>query len=476
MNQVKIITTFILILSLFTVVFFLIYLQFISSKPENLSSLSQEKLIEKAKNYIEREKPDSALNVLSFALKKNPVDPEIHYLLARVYHLGNSFTLAEEYCLKALELEWDYPRALVLMTDIKFEQGLEDWQKRDKTESLKNFLFVLRNSPDRIKIEKIAELTGGKYKLKRLTRDIFPDYAPRFSRDGKRIIFYSDTSFLSEDFGWGKNIKRKSQIFQIDVSEGRRICLTQGDSSVQFPDISSDGKKIIYEKENPNPETQDLIFNYDRDLYIKKLDNGEEIRLTDNKWYDGQASFSPDDKKIVYVSGFSIKIMGLYTKEIINLDEPEGIIIKWEKPVNQYYPSFSPDGKEILFQAGFQKRKIYIIDTDGKNLRDLSRIEDEDYYPSFSPDGKKIIFVSKRTRAEELYLMDRDGKNQIRLTFDKMDKKHPRFSPNGKQIVYVAKESEKPDPYFEIYLLSLDEIIPKEKLLARIESMLVLNK
>jgi Tol biopolymer transport system component len=53
-----------------------------------------------------------------------------------------------------------------------------------------------------------------------------------------------------------------------------------------------------------------------------------------------------------------------------------------------------------------------------------------------------------------------------------MDKKHSCFSPDGKKIVYVAKESEKPDPYFEIYILSLDEIIPKEKLLARIENML----
>ncbi|MGB2698220.1 MAG: tetratricopeptide repeat protein, partial [Candidatus Zixiibacteriota bacterium] len=284
----KILTTFLLVLSLFAVVFFLIYLQFFSSKPEILTSLSQEELIQKAKTYIEKEKPDSALKVLSFALKKNPDQPEAYYLLARMYYQDHSFTLAEEYCLKALQL--GYPQALELMTDSRFQQGLEDWQGKDKTQSLKNFLYVLKNSFDREKIEKIAELTGGKYKLKRLTHDIFPDYAPRFSRDRKRIIFFSDTSYLSEDFGWGKNIKRKSQIYQIDVSGEGRICLTHGDSSVQFPGISSDGKKIVYEKENPNPETQDLVFNYDRDLYIKRLDSEEEIRLTQNKWYDGQAS------------------------------------------------------------------------------------------------------------------------------------------------------------------------------------------
>jgi Tol biopolymer transport system component len=460
-----------IILVLFLLSFLLIYKQFLSRDRKISKTVSPEEFVE-AKAYLEMEKPDSALKVLGLAVRKDPGNPETYYLLAQACRAGKNFTLAEEYCLKALGLKSDYPQALKLMTDIRFEKGLEDWEKKDNTQSLKNFLYVLRNSSDREKLEKIAELTGGKYKLKMLTQDIFPDYAPRFSRDGKKIIFFSDTSYLSEDFGWGKNVKRKSQIYQIGVSSKERICLTHDDSSVQFPGISADGEEIIYEKENPNPETQDLVFNYDRDLYIKRLDNKEEIRLTQNNWYDGQASFSPDDKKIVYVSGFSIKLMDLKTREIINLDQPEGIIIKWEKPVNQYYPSFSPDGKEILFQAGFQKRKIYLIDTDGKNLRDLSGIDDEDYYPSFSPDGQRIVFVSDRTGEEELYLMDKDGKNQIRLTFDGMDKKHPCFSPDGKKIVYVAKESEKPDPYFEICLLSLDEIIPKEKLLTRIENMI----
>lgn len=454
--------------------FFLIYSQFFSSEQKISSNLSQEELVVKAKVHLEKDKPDSALQVLSLALKKDPSHPETHYFLAKAYHLSEQLTLAEQYCLKALNLRKEYPEALNLLTQIRFIIGMRDWQK-DKTQSLKNFLFVLRNSSDQNKLEKIAELTGGKYKLKRLTNDIFADYAPRFSRDGKRIIFFSDTSYLSEDFGWGKNIKRKSQIYQIDVSGVGKTCLTHDDSSVQFPSFSSDGKRIVYEKENPNPETQDLVFNYDRDLYIKRLDDGKEIRLTQNKWYDGQANFSPDDKKIVYVSGFSIKIMDLKTRKITNLDQPEGIIIKREKPVNQYYPSFSPDGKEILFQAGFQKRKIYLMDTDGKNLRGLSQIKDEDYFPSFSPDGQKIIFVSGRTGDEEFYLMDKDGKNQTQLTFDGMDKKHPCFSADGKHIAYVAKKREEPDPYFEIYLLSLNETIPKEKLVTRLENMLKKN-
>ncbi len=447
-------------------------MQFFPKDQEISASLSLEELIAESQTLLDRQKPDSALQALSFALKKDPAHAETHYLLARANYLGKSLTLAEEHCLKALSLKREYPEALTLFDEIKFEKGLIDWEKKEKTASLKNFLYVLKHSPDQAKLEKIAELTGGKYKLRRLTNDIFADYAPRFSHDGKKIVFFSDTSFLSEDFGWGKSTVRKSKVYQLELPTGEKVCLTGDDSSVQFPSFSADDRKIVYEKENPNPEAQKLTFNSDRDLYIKRLDSGEEIRLTNNDWYDGQASFSSDDEKIVYVSGFSIRLMDLKTKESTNLDEPEGLIIKWEKPVNQYYPSLSPDGKEILFQGGFQRRKIFLMDCDGKNLKHLSQVDNEDYYPSFSPDGKKILFISDRTGDEELFSMDRDGKNQIRLTFDGMDKKHPSFSPDGTQIAYVAKKENEPDHYFEIYLLSLNEIISEEKLVDRLDNML----
>jgi len=469
-------TSFLLLVFLAAVIFFLTYLQFFPVEQHISAGLSREELVEIAKDYLEDEEPDSALKILSLALKKEPADPETHLLLAQAYYLGKSLTLAEECCLKALRLKSDYPEASGLMTDIRFEKGLENWQKRDNNQSLKNFLYVLRNSSDRDKLGRIAELTGGKYKLRRLTNDIFADYAPRFSHDGKKIVFFSDTSFLSEDFGWGKSTVRKSKVYQLELSTGQKVCLTGDDSSIQFPSFSSDGKRIVYEKENPNPEAEKLTFNSDRDLHIKRLDSGQEIRLTNNSWYDGQASFSPDDERIVYVSGFSVRLMDLKTKESTNLDEPEGLIIKWEKPVNQYYPSFSRDGKEILFQAGFQRRKIFLMDCDGKNLKHLSQLDNEDYHPSFSPDGRTIVFISDRSGGEELYLMDRDGKNQIRLTFDGMDKKHPCFAPDGSQIAYVAKKEKEPDHYFEIYILSLNEIISRERLVDRLDNMLRMDE
>lgn len=53
-------------------------------------------------------------------------------------------------------------------------------------------------------------------------------------------------------------------------------------------------------------------------------------------------------------------------------------------------PSVSPDGKTIAFVTG---NKIWLIDRDGKNLRQLLQDGRNQQRPVFSPDGTKIAFI-----------------------------------------------------------------------------------
>jgi TolB protein len=207
---------------------------------------------------------------------------------------------------------------------------------------------------------------------------------------------------------------------------------------------------------------------------LKDLKSKKVKRLTQNKVYDGVATFSPDNEKILFVSDQygGICVMGLDTKKVKSLYQWEEKLLPKISPPLPFYPSFSSDGKKILFDAGFAKRKIYMMDADGENLKCLSGLENEDFFPSFSPDVKRIAFISNRDGADELYLMNSDGAQERRLTFDGMDKKYPCFSPDGKTIAYVAKPEEQKDQYFEIYFLSLNQIILKNELIKRIENLL----
>jgi TolB protein len=73
---------------------------------------------------------------------------------------------------------------------------------------------------------------------------------------------------------------------------------------------------------------------------------------------------------------------------------------------------FSPDGKRIVFHAtaeGASAPDLYVINTDGSNLRRLTTHPDSDTTPTWSPSGTEIAFTSDRTGRPQIYIMSADG-------------------------------------------------------------------
>ena len=446
--------------------------------------MSKEECLKVASEYILKNQPESAIYPLLSAIQKDEDDPQAHFLLAQTYYQTQIYPLARRECEEALALDAQNKKAFDLLTQIRFEQGKMDWDKGNLREAISEFIYILNNSQNQKLIDSIANLTGGKYKIKRLTNDLFFDNAPSFSHDGKRIIYHSDTSYYLEDYGLKKKEVKKSRIFVMGLNGENKLCLSSNerdDSSEQFARFSSDDKKIVYEKENHHPEQKDTIFNLDHDLFMKDLGTGKVRHLTNDDTYDGLASFSLDDRRILFVRGYSGGGSSIF---ILNLDtgEEKGVFLKesfMEKIIRRptglvlpYSPSFSPDGEQILFQAGYKTRKIFLMDENGENLICLTKGQTDDFFPAFSPDGKKIVFVSNQDDQENLYLVNRDGSNRTRLTYDGGEKKYPSFSPDGDLIVFAAKQKDQDDRYYEIYILNLNETISKEKLIQRLEEML----
>src|SRR5258707_8918232 len=72
----------------------------------------------------------------------------------------------------------------------------------------------------------------------------------------------------------------------------------------------------------------------------------------------------------------------------------------------------APDGKTVIFvvttsDLARAKRNshIWAMDTDGKNLRQLTTSDKSESSPTFSPDGKQILFVSSKDGSANFYLM-----------------------------------------------------------------------
>ena len=53
--------------------------------------------------------------------------------------------------------------------------------------------------------------------------------------------------------------------------------------------------------------------------------------------------------------------------------------------------------------------EIYVMDTDGGNLQNLTNAPGDDEYPSWSPDGKQIVFTADRSGKDwnrQIYVRD----------------------------------------------------------------------
>ncbi len=101
--------------------------------------------------------------------------------------------------------------------------------------------------------------------------------------------------------------------------------------------------------------------------------------------------------------------------------------------------SFSADGGKIVFTSSRDgNSEIYVMNADGTNQKRITNSLGTDAHASFSPDGTKITFTSDREGGLEVFTMNSDGTNAVRLTNPPFSKTTPSFSPDGTRIIYTA--------------------------------------
>ena len=81
------------------------------------------------------------------------------------------------------------------------------------------------------------------------------------------------------------------------------------------------------------------------------------------------------------------------------------------------YPAWSPDGSKLAFASTFDGSwDIYVMQTDGSGLLQLTSHPAQDWHPTWAPDGRWIAFVSDRSGTSDIFLVRADGIELIQLT------------------------------------------------------------
>ncbi len=92
---------------------------------------------------------------------------------------------------------------------------------------------------------------------------------------------------------------------------------------------------------------------------------------------------------------------------ITSCSKPENSQIEHGAILNQV--DYTTEDRIAFASYSSGKSQIYIMNSDGTNIKNISENDFNEFGFSWSPDGTKIVFTSSRDGHYQIYLMNSDG-------------------------------------------------------------------
>lgn len=159
-----------------------------------------------------------------------------------------------------------------------------------------------------------------------------------------------------------------------------------------------------------------------------------------------EASPSPDGQRLVFAVSQTHPVTGepQHDLYIVNRNGM-GMRQLTSAAGYEHQPTWSPDGSRILFRAAASNSSrpdLWVINPDGSGLRNLSGYISTQQLsdlrdPAWSPDGSQIAFIGAAKGQHHVWLMNSDGTNLRQLVQDVGFDSSPTWSPDGQVIAFT---------------------------------------
>lgn len=239
------------------------------------------------------------------------------------------------------------------------------------------------------------------------------------------------------------------------------------DPQDDYPDISPDGRRIVFQS-NRTGSWQ---------LWLMNRDGTGLRRLTASGANDRTPVWSPDGTRILFSSdrereGAASTTRDIYVMRLGDADAGDRNAVRLTRsPGQDIHPRWAPGGQAILFnrltgEGRDASAEIMILDADGWNLRRVPLPRGLNTYASLTPDGARLIHRGttretrdgRETENSDIVSSTPDGSDRRRLTDDPAFDGWPVISPDGRTIAFASRRE---GDRFHLYLMPVGGGAPR---------------
>jgi TolB protein len=281
-----------------------------------------------------------------------------------------------------------------------------------------------------------------------------------FSRDGKRLVYQSTPAAGGCDQIYSMNTDGTDRK-RISTGTGRTTCgyfYPSGDS-ILFASTHLAGPECPPKPGFERGYVWPIYASYD--IFRTKPDGSGLDQLTKTPGYDAEATIAPDGL-ITFTSTrdgdmeiYTMRADGSDVKRLTHRRGPDGgPFFSFDGQMIAFRGRELSDGPELndylsLLKEGLWRPtqlELFVMDREGKNIRQVTHLGGANFAPSWTPDGKRLIFASNhkdpKGRNFDIFMINVDGTGLEQITFNETFDGFPMFSPDGNKLVFASNRDD----------------------------------